>query len=115
MVLEEFGISRDGNSHEPSSTTAIRDQYYEKIFGAVYEHAYAPNSIVAGVNFWAWAGEGRPRVAEGMWKAGDNFIGDPPHEPQGWYSVYDKDTSTQKVIKKYSDLLNGVGKKENWR
>jgi mannan endo-1,4-beta-mannosidase len=111
MVLEEFGISRDGNSHEPSSTTVIRDQYYDKIFEAVYQRASAENSVVAGVNFWAWAGEGRPRVAEGMWKPGDNFIGDPPHEPQGWYSVYDKDLSTQKVIKKYGELLNGLSKK----
>ena len=111
MVLEEFGISRDGNSHEPSSTTVIRDQYYDKLFAAVYQSASAENSVVAGVNFWAWAGEGRPRVAEGMWKAGDNFIGDPPHEPQGWYSVYDKDSSTQKVIKKYGELLNGLSRK----
>ncbi|HEV8513724.1 MAG TPA: glycoside hydrolase family 2 TIM barrel-domain containing protein [Cyclobacteriaceae bacterium] len=111
MVLEEFGISRDGNSHEPSSTTKVRDEYYDRIFGAVYQRAATEHNPVAGVNFWAWAGEGRPRVAEGMWKAGDNFIGDPPHEPQGWYSVYDKDTSTQKVIKKYSDLFNALGKK----
>ena len=110
VVLEEFGISRDGNSHEATSTTKVRDQYYDKIFQAVYERASAQNSVVAGVNFWAWGGEGRPRVAAGMWKVGDNFIGDPPHEPQGWYSVFDTDTSTQKVIKKYSEQLNALSK-----
>ncbi|HEY5824306.1 MAG TPA: cellulase family glycosylhydrolase [Cyclobacteriaceae bacterium] len=101
VVLEEFGISRDANSHDPSSATLIRDQYYEKLFEAIYQRASAENSIVSGVNFWAWAGEGRPRQAEAIWKAGDDFIGDPPHEPQGWYSVYDKDSTTNKIIRAY--------------
>ena len=25
---------------------------------------------------------------------GDAWIGDPPHEPQGWYSVYEADAAT---------------------
>ncbi len=108
VVLEEFGISRDANSHDPSSSTVIRDQYYEKIFEAIHNRASAENSIVAGVNFWAWGGEGRPRQAEAIWKAGDDFIGDPPHEPQGWYSVYDKDSTTNKIIKTYSEKLKAL-------
>ena len=40
---------------------------------------------------WAWGGEGRPRSPGGYWAAGDDVIGDPPHEPQGWYSVFDAD------------------------
>jgi mannan endo-1,4-beta-mannosidase len=38
------------------------------------------------------------------WTQGDDFIGDPPHEPQGWYSVYDKDNSTLEIIKKYATM-----------
>jgi len=60
----------------------------------------------AGVNFWAWGGEGRPRQSGCWWKIGDDFIGDPPHEQQGWYSVYDTDTSTHKIIAKYASLMN---------
>ena len=105
VVLEEFGISRDANSHDPSSSTSVRDQYYEKIFEAILQRASGENSIVSGVNFWAWAGEGRPRQAEAIWKAGDDFIGDPPHEPQGWYSVYDTDSATNTIIKSYGEKL----------
>jgi mannan endo-1,4-beta-mannosidase len=106
MVLEEFGISRDGNSHDPASATTIRDKYYAKIFEAIVNRASQPNSVVAGADFWAWAGEGRPRAAEAIWKTGDNFIGDPPHEPQGWYSVYDKDSTTINVIRQYAQKIS---------
>jgi mannan endo-1,4-beta-mannosidase len=59
----------------------------------------ASTAPVAGVNFWAWSGEGRPREAGGAWKPGDPWVGDPPHEPQGWYGVYDADAGTLAVIK----------------
>jgi mannan endo-1,4-beta-mannosidase len=42
-----------------------------------------------GDNFWAWAGQSRP---------GDPWIGDPPHETAGWYSVYDTDQSTLTIV-----------------
>jgi len=54
---------------------------------------------LSGVIFWAWSGEGRPRVAGGAWHQGDDFLGDPPHEPQGWYGVYDTDATTLEVIR----------------
>lgn len=110
MVLEEFGISRDMNSHVPLTPVTVRDKYYDRLFEEVYNRATADSSVVAGCNFWAWGGEGRPRVPEGLWKPGDNFIGDPPHEGQGWYSVYDKDSSTNVIIKKYAEKLNNIGK-----
>jgi mannan endo-1,4-beta-mannosidase len=106
LVLEEFGISRDANNHAPGSSTGIRDQYYSAIFQTIAKKIEQPGSVLAGVNFWAWAGEGRPTQPEGIWKAGDDFIGDPPHEPQGWYSVYDKDQSTIDVIKNYAAKIN---------
>ena len=40
-----------------------------------------------------------------MWKSGDDFIGDPPHEEQGWYSVYDKDFSTIEIIKEFTTKM----------
>jgi mannan endo-1,4-beta-mannosidase len=108
MVLEEFGISRDGNNHDASSPTTIRDRYYDAVLGAVYQYAKDKNSVVSGVNFWAWAGEGRPHTPEGLWKPGHDFIGDPPHETQGWYSVYDNDSTTINVIRKYATLMDQV-------
>jgi mannan endo-1,4-beta-mannosidase len=106
LVMEEFGISRDLNNHDPGASTSVRDQYYEDIFKAIHERASQPNSVISGCNFWAWGGEGRPRVVEGIWKVGDDFIGDPPHETQGWYSVYDKDSTTNQLIRTYAEKMN---------
>ncbi len=107
VVLEEFGISRDNNDHAAGSSVTVRDKYYAAIFDAVANDVKKTIGPVAGVNFWAWAGEGRPRVPTGLWMPGDQFIGDPPHEGQGWYSVYDTDSSTIKVIKKYATMIGG--------
>jgi mannan endo-1,4-beta-mannosidase len=108
LVLEEFGIARDKGSFDPIASVELRDNYYGKIFGEVYQYA-SSGTPLCGVNFWAWAGEGRPREPEALWKAGDDFIGDPPHEFQGWYSVYDADTTTHKVIKDYAQKMSRLG------
>ncbi len=106
VVLEEFGISRDKNDHTAGTPVTNRDKYYAALFEAVGREVKKGTGPMAGVNFWAWAGEGRPRIPAGLWKPGDEFIGDPPHEGQGWYSVYDTDSSTIAVIKKYAAMIN---------
>lgn len=106
LVLEEFGISRDGNSYSAESAVTKRDSYYNYIFDLMYRYAET-NPNVAGVNFWAWGGEARPRITEGgMWQKGDEFTGDPPHETQGWYSVFDIDSTTQKIIIDYTSKFD---------
>lgn len=107
LVLEEFGIARDNGSFEPEMTVELRDKYYRTIFSEVHQYA-SSGTPLSGVNFWAWGGEGRPKQPKTFWKAGDDFIGDPPHEFQGWYSVYEKDSTTQKVIKEFSEKMNGL-------
>lgn len=107
-VLEEFGIMKDNGSFDPKASNRNRDAYYDLLFKKVYRYA-KDSAMAAGINFWAWGGEGRPRALQGWWKPGDDFIGDPPHEEQGWYSVYDTDTSTQMLIKKYADLMKQIG------
>jgi mannan endo-1,4-beta-mannosidase len=71
------------------------------------------NSIIQGVNFWAWSGESRPRINGGLWKEGDPLLGDPPHEEQGWYGVYDTDVSTINIIKSYSDKIESLTQEMN--
>jgi mannan endo-1,4-beta-mannosidase len=107
LVVEEFGLGRDGDSHEWSSTTAYRDRYYAAIFEEVYRAAKS-GAPVAGINFWAWSGEGRPAVAAGHWKSGDALIGDPPHEAQGWYGVYSTDATTLSVISAYAAKMSSL-------
>jgi mannan endo-1,4-beta-mannosidase len=102
VVLEEFGIARDFGSYNPNSNTAIRDIYYTFIFEYVVNHVKQQKSNIVGTNFWAYGGHGRPREDGGWWKPGDEFIGDPPHERQGWYSVYDNDT-TIGLVRNYTN------------
>ena len=107
-VLEEFGIMRDSGSFVPSATTKHRDEYYKLVFDEVYK--LAQKGEASGVNFWAWGGEGRPASLASWWKEGDDLTGDPPHEPQGWYSVNDTDSTTHVVIKEYAGKMKGLNK-----
>lgn len=101
IVLEEFGISRDENNYDSNSSIKIRDEYYAFIFDKIYTLSKSITEV-SGVNFWAWGGEGRPSAPMSVWKTGDDLIGDPPHEYQGWYSVYETDESTKTIIKNFA-------------
>ncbi len=108
MILEEFGLARDGNSYDPNSTTALRDSFLAAMFDRVYMSA-SGGGPAAGDNVWAWAGEGRPLEPHGgYWNPGDPWIGDPPHERQGWYSVYDADSSTVSAVSSHARMMNGL-------
>ena len=107
VVLEEFGISRDYNNYSSNSSVSLRDKYFNKVFDIISLKA-KNGSPLAGSNFWAWGGFGRPRKPKSIWKKHDQFIGDPPHEFQGWYSIYNSDLSTIKIIKKFASKLNNM-------
>ncbi len=103
LVIEEFGYSRQGNVSGTGIPTDSRDIFYSFIFEQVKKSA-DENGPIAGCNFWGWAGSGRPRDL--VWQPGDDYLCDPPHEPQGWYSVFDCDTTTIDIIKKYAKEIN---------
>ena len=44
-----------------------------------------------GALYWAWSGDGE-----------SPFVGDPPHEPAGWYGVYASDQSTLGTLAKFA-------------
>jgi mannan endo-1,4-beta-mannosidase len=107
IVFEEFGLARDLNDVSPASPVTVRDQYYAEILGHVY--ALAKDNAVAGANVWAYAGEARPVPPfGGWWRPGDSLVADPPHEPQGWYSVYNSDSSTLAVVERFSRLMSDL-------
>jgi len=111
VVLEEFGIGREGGSYDPKAGVLLRDRYYAAVFEDAYNSAQS-GSPLAGAAFWAWAGESRPPRPGEAWKTGDPFTGDPPHEYQGWYSVYDGDTSTVKVITDFAAKFTALAPPE---
>jgi len=106
-VLEEFGLERDSGSFSPDAATSYRDEYLSLLFAAVVDSARA-GSPMAGLNFWAWGGEGRAGHDDYIWRPGDTFTGDPPQEPQGLNSVFSSDTSTLAVFLKYNRALEGL-------
>lgn len=100
LVIEEFGLPRDEQSFDIRSSTALRDDYYTKIFFRLALEAKAGGNL-AGVNFWAFGGTARPIKNQLFWKKGDDYTGDPPMEEQGLNSVFDSDRSTWKIINSF--------------
>lgn len=107
MVIEEFGFCRRNNSNEPEADVETRDKFYSFIFEHIKKSA-AEGGVIAGCNFWGWGGQGR--AAKETWSIGDDFLCDPPHEPQGWYSVFDSDSTTLKLIRESTNILNNNDK-----
>jgi len=81
---------------------------YQKFAAQFYGNAQAVSYYLDHV---AKIVESRP-VAPGMfWQPGDPFLGDPPHEQQGWYSVYNSDRSTLAIVKQFSRLMTDLDRK----
>lgn len=110
VVLEEFGMARDNRSMDPKSSSQSRDSYFKAVFNETLSFM-KKNGVIAGVNFWAWSGESYPVKPYGsLWRPGDNLLGDPPHEEQGWYGVYTSDMSTLSLINSFAQEMQGIQK-----
>jgi mannan endo-1,4-beta-mannosidase len=107
IVMDEFGLGRDGGNILPGTATRARDEYYRLICGVIEDSARA-GAPFAGSNFWAWGGEGIARHPDGMWRRGDPFLGDPPQEPQGRNSVFVSDTSTLRILRKHAEAMSTI-------
>ena len=95
LIIEEFGMARDSQrADDAPHHTLRRDGLFAELLRLGAEH----RGVVSGVMPWAWSGRGRPRrtgdgavaaaaaaaPAPVYWRRGDELLGDPPHEPQGW-------------------------------
>lgn len=109
IVLEEFGLPRDKHGYTLAESTLCRDRYYQNAFEQVLQSAKT-NGTLAGCNFWAFSGYGRPVEEQTYWKKGDNYLGDPPVEEQGLNSVFNTD-STVPIIKFYNSKLSRILKR----
>ena len=105
LVIEEFGYPRDGDAYDPPVPTSLRDGFYDDIHAAVLASARTGGPLV-GSNYWAWNGEARSPHPDQRFRSGDRaWMGDPPHEPQGWYGVFDTDQSTRARIRAHAAAL----------
>jgi len=100
LVIEEFGLPRDGHSFDTSATTVFRDKWFETVFAHLME-SRKKGGVIGGAGFWAFGGEGRPVAGQVFWKEGDALLGDPPMEEQGLNTVFDSDASTWKIIESF--------------
>lgn len=102
LVFEEFGFPRDGDLYDPSIPTTFRRRYYRLIYDAA-EASLAAGGPVQGTNFWAWTGEARAQHPDHRFHEGDTqYMGDPPHEPQGWYGNFDSDVEMLAVVREHA-------------
>lgn len=101
LVIEEFGLPRNNQSFDITSSTDLRDSYYKKIF-SILEHSAETNGVIGGAGFWAFGGTARPIKNQVFWKHGDEYMGDPPMEEQGLNTVFDSDKSTWQIINHYA-------------
>jgi mannan endo-1,4-beta-mannosidase len=112
IVLEEFGLPRDSEFCKPTSLTSARDRYYKKILTLIYDSS-AAGAPIAGTNVWAWGGEGRGQHPDDKWLPGDQFVGDPPQEPQGFNSIYDSDSTTISILRDNAGKMESLNEKHS--
>ena len=106
LVLEEFGLARDHAAplfdvFNPDAPTTYRDAFFASMFAEILASAFT-DGPAGGDCCWAWGGEGRPGDPAPQW------IGDPPHETPGWYSVYDADAATLAVISNHAAFMEAL-------
>ena len=102
LLFEEFGFPRDGELYDPAVATSFRERYYAMIY-AVVEASWTEGGPVMGSNFWAWNGEARAAHLDARFRDGDlAYMGDPPHEPQGWYGLFDSDASMLALVRAHA-------------
>lgn len=108
LVIEEFGFPRDGVGYDPDTAVTFRDRFYALIQAAVVE-SVTERGPLAGSNFWAWGGGGRAQHGDYRMQRSDKaYVGDPPHEPQGWYSVFDADETTIALISAHARAVKAI-------
>jgi len=104
MVLEEFGLARDGGGFTPDSSVQHRNQFF-RLIGDIFKNDLQQGGPFAGINIWTWSGEAIPSDSAGKyWSEGDVITGDNPIEPQGWYSIYSEDHESRQILSDLADF-----------
>lgn len=96
LWIEELGLARDGGAFDLAATTTRRDRFFDAMLSEA-RALVAEGLPVAGLLVWAWTGEGGTR------------IGDPPHEPPGWYGISARDASTIGVLSRHATAVAQTG------
>jgi mannan endo-1,4-beta-mannosidase len=106
-VLEEFGVARDNGNFVAGSSALYRNRFFKWVFDKTAKMLKS-GAKTSGTNFWGWSGEGNANHPGGLWQPGDDYIGDPPHEIQGWYAIYESDSATVSIIRNYCNTMKEI-------
>ena len=87
----------------------VRDTFLNMIYKIIEENMQSAKPV-AGTNVWTWGGEGRSHHSEAKWLEGIDYTGDPPQEPQGLNSIFNIDTTTLKIMKQHSKVIELIKK-----
>jgi mannan endo-1,4-beta-mannosidase len=105
LVLEEFGLPRDGHIFSKTSPVSSRNRYYQWAAQQL-ESSKKSGKSLSGICIWAFGGLGEFPASGQFWKRGDAFTGDPPFEEQGLNSVFESDHSTWEIFRKLKPILD---------
>jgi mannan endo-1,4-beta-mannosidase len=105
IVMSEFGFPREKENLSVKASIKNRNTFYNAIFEKIVE-SEKEQGVLAGLNFWGFAGFANTNPENGKWQLGDDFTADPPQEPQGLNSVFASDISTLELIKKANKKLS---------
>lgn len=92
LVIGGFSYPRELNHTEAGTYTLSRDAFFNFVFNRLAE-SHNKRGNLAGVSFWGWSGKGRPEAGP---------TADRPNEQQGRYSVYDSDSTTINLVRRYA-------------
>ena len=108
VVVEEFGMPRDGLDFHKGSPVTCRDAYYRFVFDLV-RASHAEGGVLAGCNFWSWGGYAVTHVEDHeYWAKGDDYTGDPAQEQQGLNSIFVEDESTLAIIRATNEAIGNL-------
>lgn len=108
VVVEEFGMPRDGLDFHKGSPVTCRDAYYRFVFDLV-RASHADGGVLAGCNFWSWGGYAVTHVEDHeYWAKGDDYTGDPAQEQQGLNSIFVEDESTLAIIRATNEAIGNL-------
>ncbi|EGG12641.1 family 5 glycoside hydrolase [Melampsora larici-populina 98AG31] len=106
VILEEFGMARDNWEnvakgaptqyylYSAEANTTHKDRYFKFVISSVVDY-YKKGLGWHGTGPWAYGGIWRPTDAKNKFNM--SWAGDPPHEADGWYDLYDTDNAMQIV------------------
>eukprot|EP00826_Nyctotherus_ovalis_P006434 TRINITY_DN11526_c0_g1_i3.p1 TRINITY_DN11526_c0_g1~~TRINITY_DN11526_c0_g1_i3.p1 ORF type:complete len:430 (+),score=85.96 TRINITY_DN11526_c0_g1_i3:240-1529(+) len=109
LVMNLFRYPRDNEHCDRTANTTNRNTYYKHVLELFTR--YAEDQLIVASYFWGWSFNSYSKSGGcRVWERGDPVIGDSTDMFQGYYSVYEADKETLKVIEDAAAIINNLQK-----